>query len=159
MLLYLLRHAEAQAISTAENDFKRKLTPFGVDTLRNSKERILDTIEDSAEIHVSPYVRTKQTADILLEETPGREYVLQKILGAENYEQGSIFQYYKSYDKEKLLVVSHEPQIRSLLEDILGSQKVPSIYTASFHCVFWDQKNFARLLFSIPAKYLQGGKR
>jgi phosphohistidine phosphatase len=60
--LILMRHAEAAPISTAANDFARKLTTLGVQSATEAAQRLLRLYGAPDFILHSPAVRTSETA-------------------------------------------------------------------------------------------------
>jgi phosphohistidine phosphatase len=117
MELYLLRHAIAVERDPSQNDFDRSLTPDGEQKLRRIT-KALRNLELSFDLIVSsPYVRARETAEIVAAELAPRQKVqLRDSLGADGNPRELIAELNKAQPvPESLLLVGHEPYLSSLI--------------------------------------------
>ena len=63
--LYLARHGEAESPARYSHDRERELTPVGKAKLLRTAARLRDSELEAPHIVCSPYVRARQTAEIL----------------------------------------------------------------------------------------------
>ena len=119
MLLYLLRHAEAQ--SAARSDAARELTPRGLEQARTVAAFCERKGIRPALLLPSPYRRTVQTAEAVaaalkLEGGPQTEKFLESGMDPESALAGlQAFGWAQS-----LLVVGHQPDLGELAAALLG---------------------------------------
>ena len=75
MLLYLIRHGQAEDLSAASHDSERALTAAGVKELRRVARRLVELGIRFDHTATSPLLRARQTAEVLLAEgvTPAIE--------------------------------------------------------------------------------------
>jgi phosphohistidine phosphatase len=124
MNLYILRHAIAaeRGTSGVDDDSKRELTPKGIVKMRriavgmNKLDIQLDLILSS------PYLRTRQTADIVADVFDARQVLrftdnLTPGVGGEQVVAEINKQYRK---RENILLVGHEPTMSSLIATLLS---------------------------------------
>ncbi len=80
--LYLLRHGEAESISPS--DRQRRLTALGVADITAQALHLVDAVRVIDRIYHSPYVRTKQTADLVAKSLPAELHPLSALVPSGN---------------------------------------------------------------------------
>lgn len=118
MILYLLRHAEAEAV--AATDAVRCLTPKG----RNQAERVARFCEAGGirpqVILTSPVVRARQTAEVVAASMPGAE-LIEVPWAACGMEPPRAMRELAACGKfPGVMLVGHQPDLGCLLADLLG---------------------------------------
>src|SRR4026208_2173297 len=114
MELYLLRHAIAldREKFHGRDDSQRPLTPEGKKKMRRAAEgmRALDLSFDL--IFSSPYVRARDTADIVAHAFTNRRHLKMTDLMAPNASPGQIVQHLATLPRtHSVLLVGHEPHL------------------------------------------------
>jgi phosphohistidine phosphatase len=131
MNLYLLRHAIAVERGTpgAEDDSLRELTPKGASKMRRIARGMLALDLKFDLILSSPYLRTRQTADIVADVFDARQvlrFTDNLIPGAGG--ERVVAEINKQYRKrENILLVGHEPTLSSLISMLLSGDQTLSI--------------------------------
>lgn len=118
MLLYLLRHAEAE--SAASSDFQRRLTLKG----RGQAERIGEFCRKSdiapAVILASPVLRARETAIKVAACLPGAE-LIEAPWAACGMSPDAAVRELRTFEKfSQVLLVAHEPDLSGLAATLLG---------------------------------------
>ena len=107
MNLYLARHAEA---GNANSDSKRELTEFGKTTLINSIKIWKQFIDEIEYIITSPYLRAKQTAELIKSEFAGSTlFEDRKLTPGSNSED--LLEILKVLESQNILIVGHMPDL------------------------------------------------
>jgi phosphohistidine phosphatase len=124
MTLYLLRHAIAveRDSSGYEHDSARPLTPKGERRMRRSAKGMLALGLSYDLICSSPYLRAKQTADIVAEVCKVHEGVfLSPALAPDGNAKQAIeeLNHHRS-SKQNILVVGHEPYLSGLISMLVS---------------------------------------
>jgi phosphohistidine phosphatase len=156
MLLYLLRHAEAEPYRA--DDFSRKLTDKG-----EKQARLVGAFLDEKGLKPdlilsSPVLRARQTAILVAEE-------LKTVLPTEvlwlacGMNPESALSEFAGYAKlESVMIVGHEPDFSALVAHLLdlGSSASVNISKASLSCIEFSRPvaGSGVLRFLIPAKLL-----
>jgi phosphohistidine phosphatase len=130
MNLYLLRHAIAVERGTPSmEDAQRELTSEGAAKMNRIARGMLALDLQFDLILSSPYIRARQTADIVAEEFNIRDklrFTENLIPGAEG--EQVILEINKRYRKnENILVVGHEPMLSSLIAILISGDPSLSI--------------------------------
>jgi phosphohistidine phosphatase len=131
MNLFLLRHAIAVERGTpgAEDDSLRELTPKGASKMRRIARGMLALDLKFDLILSSPYLRTRQTADIVTDVFDARQvlrFTDNLIPGAGG--ERVVAEINKQYRKrENILLVGHEPTLSSLISMLLSGDQTLSI--------------------------------
>jgi phosphohistidine phosphatase len=131
MNLYLLRHAIAVERETpgVEDDSKRELTPKGAAKMRRVARGMLALELKFNLILSSPYLRTRQTADIVADEFNARSilrFTDSLIPGAAG--EQVIAEITKHHLKrENILLVGHEPLLSSLIATLISGDSTLDI--------------------------------
>lgn len=156
MLLYLLRHADAE--QHASSDATRALTPKGVEQAKRVGQFCRRHGLEPSVILTSPLARAAQTARLFAAEVDEPEIVVAPFL-ASGMQPETALQELKAYNElNSLMLVGHEPDFSHLAAKLLGivdSQKI-NIRKASLTLLEVDhaKAHSAVLQFSIPAKLM-----
>jgi phosphohistidine phosphatase len=131
MNLYILRHAIAveRGSPGIEEDAQRELTSDGAVKMRRIARGMLKLDLQFDLILSSPYLRTRQTADIVADALKARD----KLRFTENLIPGAgadqvIAEINKRYRKrENILLVGHEPMLSSLIAILISGDPTLAI--------------------------------
>lgn len=129
MQLFIMRHGEAQ--HQAVSDMQRELTEYGISEVFDMAQLLKEEHFDL--VIVSPFVRAKQTADILIKNLSLTSPIIECELiipsgsaeQAHDYIDGLLTE--KSYNK--VLIVSHMPVICYLLAELTIGGHMPIFQT------------------------------
>ena len=147
MNLYLVRHAEAEPISSPNSDFDRKLTTKGKDTIKKAAEGWKKVIKSIDVIAASPFIRALQTAEIIASVFNYEE----KIYSDKKIKSGSrledLIEIVKSFKKENILIVGHEPDM---------SHHVSALVSSSGMFVDFKKGGIAKISFEGKVKESKG---
>jgi phosphohistidine phosphatase len=125
MLLYLLRHAEAEVL--AARDRARRLTPKGEEqAAKVGKFCARHGIEPSV-ILSSPVVRARRTADLVHQSLPGAELVEipWAACGMDPWKAMDELAAYRNFPA--VMLVGHQPDLGALAAVLLGLPNVQSL--------------------------------
>lgn len=118
MQVFVLRHGEA--VSRAETDSARELTPSGRKDVAEVVTRNLDSLATVEHIYVSPYVRAQQTAAIarqLIEQHSGRSLSSEtSALLTPDCDHRQVLGLLESCGAGQVLIVSHQPLVGTLID-------------------------------------------
>ncbi|MHB1907826.1 MAG: phosphohistidine phosphatase SixA [Nitrososphaerales archaeon] len=129
MIIYLLRHAQAQPRASFGSDEDRALTNEGIEKLR----KVLTLGKGSLSLEVdrilsSPYKRAIQSAEVAKEILKPRK---PKILTLEALEPGkNPYEVYSAIAKlkfgsiDRVMLVLHQPSIGDLASDLVGGSRI-----------------------------------
>lgn len=125
MILYLLRHAEAEAV--AATDAARCLTPKG----RNQAARVAKFCEAAGiqpqVILTSPVVRARQTAEVVMASMPEAE-LIEVPWAACGMEPRRALHELAAYGKfSGVMLVGHQPDLGCLLAELLGVARASNL--------------------------------
>jgi phosphohistidine phosphatase len=155
MLLYVLRHADA--VDRASSDAVRELTPKGLDQARRVGRfcKTYGLIPNL--ILTSPYVRAKQTAEVVAEQLGGMEVVPAEFLSSGMDAETALAELKAYVNFERVMLVGHEPDLGLLSAQLTGA--IPGSFhvrKASLTCFKLDapKPSGGQLSFSIPAKFM-----
>lgn len=125
MLLYLLRHAEAEVL--APSDSARRLTPKGDEqALRVGKFCCKQSLEPGV-ILSSPVTRALQTAKLVRKNLPGPE-LIEVPWAACGMDPWTAMDELKAYAKfPSVMLVGHQPDLGALAAALLGLTDVRSL--------------------------------
>lgn len=122
MELWLLRHARARAKTSDEHDHDRPLTDSGRQTARKLGEWISASgLSVPTRVRVSPAVRTRETARLVLDGLEAPEQVVEDALW-DALEEDLIGVLNRSQDAESLLLVGHNPGFEWLVQWLSGQR-------------------------------------
>lgn len=129
MNLYILRHAIAEDGSPTLPDSQRRLTPDGARKMRKEAKGIKELELDFDLILTSPYLRAKETAEIVAKALDCEENLtITPALAADGNPKELIEEIRRKYHKEKhILLVGHEPYLSNLVSLLLSGQTSLSI--------------------------------
>ncbi len=131
MELYILRHAIAETAPNPPSggDSKRRLTAEGADKMRRAAKgmQALDLKFDL--IISSPYLRAKETAEIVADILrEGKRVEVSALLEPEGNSKEFIEELKRKHgDKEQVLVVGHEPGLSRLISVLTSGNARTSI--------------------------------
>jgi phosphohistidine phosphatase len=156
MLLYLLRHAEAEPHS--DDDFSRRLTEKGYKQARQVGCFMKDQCLRPDFILSSPVIRARDTAGIVAK-LLGKIDVTQVPWAACGMDPERALSELASYSRFKsILLVGHEPDFSSLIAILLGMGKSSSVNISKASLSGIDASRLVPgagvLEFLLPAKYL-----
>jgi len=122
--VYLIRHGvAAERGKEWPDDSKRPLTPEGLVRLRKEARALnaLDVTFD--QIIASPLLRTRQTAEVFVEELKGHPPVaLSDALAPAGTPAAVIQELTKHVRKARLALVGHEPNLGELAAELIGAR-------------------------------------
>lgn len=125
MNIYIIRHAIAEDEDPAKNDSERELTEKGAKKMRQIAKGLKKLGVEFDVILSSPYLRTRQTAEIL-----GEVFKIKKqVTFSENLLPSAdpdllITEINEKYSVDTLVLVSHEPFISALIS-LLTAKSTP----------------------------------
>jgi phosphohistidine phosphatase len=117
--LYILRHADAE--DGAASDFERELTDKGREQSRRVAAFMKQAGMKPELLLTSPFVRARQTAEIVARECDLREPVVEEEIGA-GFAPDCVITTLSSYARENrcLMIVGHNPDLMHLGHWLLG---------------------------------------
>lgn len=116
MELWLLRHARARSAASDEKDEDRPLTDSGRETARKLGEWIRESSQDApSTVRVSPSLRTRETARLVLDGLEAPEQVVEPALW-DALEEDLIGVLQKHQKADSLLLVGHNPGFEWLVQ-------------------------------------------
>lgn len=118
MLILILRHGEAERVSSGDGE--RHLTSAGsvqVETVLNLAKKMGANVEKIAS---SPLPRAKETASIA-SKIFGQTYTVINALEPDGSTEGVYDELSKYEISKTVLLVSHQPLVSELVEDMLGT--------------------------------------
>jgi len=118
MDLILWRHAEAEFATGDMHDSDRKLTAKGLKQAAKMAFWLDSVLPDTCRILVSPAVRTRSTADALLEY--GRKYKVMPELGVDATVREALLAANWPYSREPVMIVGHQPYLGAIVGELLG---------------------------------------
>ena len=122
MILYLLRHGDAEIYSSS-GDRDRTLTEEGMSQAKIAGRYLIDKHPDI--VLLSTYVRAKETLEIV--NLAGGSCALREFVSidvAPGADVEDLLIEINAYHEDSLLVVGHNPQLSSLIYYITGEEKV-----------------------------------
>lgn len=154
MILYFLRHAEADA--RAESDSVRNLTDRGREQAARVGKFLRAKNLRPELILASPVLRALQTARIVADDI-GVDLLASPWLAC-GMEPESLFRELEAHGKRRaVLLVGHEPDFSRAISALLGiaGQDSIRIRKASLTAVLWDEESgSAQLQFSVPVRLM-----
>ena len=155
MIIYFLRHADAEDL--AESDFDRKLTPKGLDQAARVGKFCKKNGIKPAVFLTSPLVRARQTAEIV-----GKKCGVTPVIAdwlACGMPPATLIQNLEPLStKSSALLVGHEPDLSTAVSYLLGLTEPVNfpIRKASLTAIDapWLDQGSSALEFSIPPKLL-----
>lgn len=129
MNLYILRHAIAEDRSPTVPESQRRLTPDGARKMHKAAKGIKALGLEFDLILTSPYLRAKETAEIVAKTLDcEKNLMVSPTLAADGNPKELIEEIRRKYHKEKdILLVGHEPYLSNLVSLLLSGQTNLSI--------------------------------
>lgn len=123
IFLYIVRHGEAEPI--VKQDELRELTEHGRWEAKRTALWLSTQVNQFSQVYVSPYIRAKQTKDIILDKGPKalHEEVLDELIPEGNAQRAMDFLLAKvekptSDEDIHILCVSHMPLVSYLIGEL-----------------------------------------
>lgn len=155
MQIFIMRHGEAQAISSfqSQSDFHRTLTKQGQLEAQLMGKWLLNVTKNIQEIFMSPYDRAQQTAAIMLSSLQSAEHnahIASSTLDfitpsgsakqVHDYIDGYCAQMSGESTKEPhaVLIVSHMPLVSYLVAELTTPENAPIFATAAIIEIDYD---------------------
>lgn len=131
MDLYILRHAIAEPLSESNGwtDSKRALTPDGAEKMRRIAKGMQSLVLGFDRVLCSPFVRARQTAEIVgetFQPSPPVEIVPELASGIGLKTQIDALVPFQA-DHARLLVVGHEPDLSSMIATFISGDPSTAI--------------------------------
>jgi phosphohistidine phosphatase len=124
MEVFVLRHAIAEDAGPGRPDSERRLTDEGRDRLRLVVRKALRAGMTPGVVLTSPYVRARQTADILLEEFGSPCELITTVNLTPYAPVPDLWQELREYAPlSPVMVVGHNPQLSELVSVLIGSPR------------------------------------
>jgi phosphohistidine phosphatase len=126
MILYFLRHGLAEERENwGEEDSLRPLTDKGVKQMIQSAEAINDLVPDIDLILTSPYLRARQTAEIVAKRLGLKDIFRDDTRLAPGFDVIQLSMILKEHVGSKaLLFVGHEPDFSQVVSDVIGGGQI-----------------------------------
>jgi phosphohistidine phosphatase len=124
MDVFVLRHAIAEDAGPGQEDAERRLTDEGRTRLRSVVQKALRAGMAPGAVLSSPYVRARQTADILLGELDRPCELLTTGNLTPYASVADLWNEMREYERlGPLVVVGHNPQLSELVSMLIGSPR------------------------------------
>lgn len=130
MILYLLRHGEAEPYGRASDDASRALVSAGT----NAVKRVAVELVPVDAVYCSPYLRARQTADLVLSATGQQAYQLSDGLTPDR-SVPALMAWLDTLKHERVLLVAHNPLLSSLASQLTGLPGGVALSTANLACL------------------------
>ena len=150
MLLYLLRHADAESYATS--DARRKLTPLGIAEAERVGRFCADHKIAPKRILASPYDRATQTATLVGRElgiSPETGFFLESGMAPE-----TALDELRDVTSDSMMLVGHEPDLSQLIALLTGA----SIHIMKASLTLVEASSFRPnagiLRFSVPVELM-----
>lgn len=158
--IYLVRHAlAAERGADYPDDSRRPLTPKGIERFREGVAGLVAAGVEIDEILTSPYVRARQTAELLAEGFERRPKITNMhALAVEGSPVEVIDTLARHAKRKRLALVGHEPAIGLLAARLTGQRRAIAFRKGAVACVEVDALPLARpgtLLWFLPLRLLR----
>ena len=137
MILYIMRHGEAEANSSSNGE--RHLTERGASQVTRVLHLANQMGASITSIASSPLVRAKQTAEIA-KRIFKVDYVITNSLEPEGSPEAIYEELSNHKSSERMLLISHQPLVSRLLSDLLGAEARISFLTGTVAMVKVDEQ-------------------
>lgn len=157
MLLYILRHAEAEA--KIVSDYERRLTLYGHEQAKSMGRFCWERKIFPEIILTSPVVRAKQTAEEVFAVLKKGELIEVPWMACGMSPEAALkeLQAYKKFDN--IMIVGHEPDLSCLMATFLGLKNAASLDVKKASLTLMEVKNFSFgsgiLKWSLPPELLE----
>lgn len=121
MNIYIVRHGDAERSSINKKDSQRELTPAGKEKLKKAVDGWKNLICNVDHIVSSPYIRTKQTAEIIAFGLKFNKEILldDKLICGGSTED--LIMLANSLDGKDIIFVGHQPDCSEHLSNLISS--------------------------------------
>lgn len=135
--IYLVRHAiAAERGADYPDDSRRPLTPKGVERFRECVAGLVASGAEVEEILTSPYVRARQTAELIAEGFERQPKITNMHALAVEGNPLEVIDTLSRYAKRKhLVLVGHAPSIGQVAARLVGQRRVFDFKKGSIACV------------------------
>jgi phosphohistidine phosphatase len=126
MEIYLLRHGDAEPpiFNTEEEDYERRLTELGEETLRYEALGLKNFVDTFDYILASPYTRTVQTAEVFAEVFECQDRIVKTMSLKPPASAEALLEEIEGLgDVERVLCVGHTPSIGEIASEIITSME------------------------------------
>ncbi|WP_028670035.1 phosphohistidine phosphatase SixA [Saccharospirillum impatiens] len=130
MILYLLRHGEAEPYGRAVDDASRALVTSG----RQAVSRVATELSPVEAVYCSPYLRARQTADLVLSASGQATYQLNQGLTPDS-SVAALLSWLDTLTEQSVLLVAHNPLLSSLASQLTGMPGGVALGTATLVCL------------------------
>lgn len=120
MFLYIARHAWAGHFGDVpiSRDSQRALTVEGVERYRRMIQALSDRGMTPSQVATSPYVRCRQTADILAEPSGGRVVDCSALEPGSDFE--AMIEWSRQFEGQDIAWVGHNPDVQHFVAQLVG---------------------------------------
>jgi phosphohistidine phosphatase len=122
MFIYIIRHAYAYEHGDPRwpDDSKRPLAPEGAERFQQVVELLADRGFEPEVIATSPYVRCRQTAEIIAAYTSSKPKVIELSALTPGSDFDELVQWTQAQDAESIAWVGHSPDVNHLAAALIG---------------------------------------
>ncbi|MCL5067509.1 MAG: phosphohistidine phosphatase SixA [Thaumarchaeota archaeon] len=131
MILYVLRHGEAEPKSSSKRDEERRLSPAGTNQLRKTLSFAKKIGASIDRVISSPLVRAKESSEIAAEVLQASEVLVSNSLEPESAPSEVYSELSKWNQDDRFALVTHQPLVSNLLQDLLGVELNVNMQTGS----------------------------
>ena len=121
MNLYLIRHGDAESVSSSKSDHERGLTQKGQEQIKKAADAWKKNIHGFDLIASSPYKRAHQTAEIIAHVFNYHDKVITDKKLASGCKPEDLLDFIKSRDEKNIAVVGHEPDLSKGVSALVSS--------------------------------------
>ena len=121
MNIYLIRHADAESISTAKSDFERKLSAKGKESIKKAAEGWKKLITSFDIIASSPLTRALETAEIIASVYNYKEKIITDKRITSGCKPEEVIDFLKDFKEDEIAIVGHEPDLSGCLSAFISS--------------------------------------
>lgn len=154
MNLYLIRHSEAERVSTQKKDFDRELTNEGIELLKSAVNYWRRIIHGLDIIVTSPLVRAVQTSEIIADKFNYiKEVIKDNNLGT-GANTGDLIELINTISAENIACIGHQPDLSNHVSNLISNKGCTLHFPPAAICKirFSGQVKFSRgeLIYLIP---------
>lgn len=121
MNIYLIRHGDAERTSFNKKDFDRGLTESGKVKIKNAAEEWKKIIPAFEEIVASPFVRAKQTAQIIADVFSLEKGIIIDNVMLSGSSTKDFIAAANSFEGENLAFIGHQPDCSDHLSNLISN--------------------------------------
>ncbi|MGJ8637518.1 MAG: SixA phosphatase family protein [Phycisphaerales bacterium] len=134
MIVYLMRHGQAEEHSPTGSDADRVLTQTGIEQARALSVYLLNKFStedkgDSVQVIASPYTRTRQTAAPIWEAFGHAENVDDRLAATSRV--SSIVDVIEESATDSIAIISHNPIISRATDVLIAGPEAPRMFSMS----------------------------